>query len=411
MQEKKKKLGLLPRLIIAIVLGIVFGAYMPEVVVRSLATFNGIFGNFLGFVIPLIIVGFVAPGIGDLGNNAGKILFLTVVIAYVSTLISGTVAYTVDTAIFPRIIQEGSMLASATNPEEALLAPYFKIDMPPLMGVMSALLIAFILGIGMAVINSKSLNSVMHEFQSIVEKLISAVIIPLLPVHICGIFANMTHAGEVQMIMSVFLKVYVVIIALHFAIILFQYTVAGAVAKVNPFKAIRNMIPAYLTAIGTQSSAATIPVTLRQTLENKVSPRVAQFVIPLCATIHLSGSTITLTSCAIAVMMLHGMQFSFASMFPFIIMLGITMVAAPGVPGGAVMAALGVLESMLHFDPNMLTLMIALYLAQDSFGTACNITGDGAIALIVDKMTGSSSTSTSSTTTTSTTTTSEAYTH
>lgn len=416
MQEKKKKLGLLPRLIIAIVLGIVFGAYMPEVVVRSLATFNGIFGNFLGFVIPLIIVGFVAPGIGDLGNNAGKILFLTVVIAYVSTLISGTVAYTVDTAIFPRIIQEGSMLASATNPEEALLAPYFKIDMPPLMGVMSALLIAFILGIGMAVINSKSLNSVMHEFQSIVEKLISAVIIPLLPVHICGIFANMTHAGEVQMIMSVFLKVYVVIIALHLAIILFQYTVAGAVAKVNPFKAIRNMIPAYLTAIGTQSSAATIPVTLRQTLENKVSPRVAQFVIPLCATIHLSGSTITLTSCAIAVMMLHGMQFSFASMFPFIIMLGITMVAAPGVPGGAVMAALGVLESMLHFDPNMLTLMIALYLAQDSFGTACNITGDGAIALIVDKMTGSSSTSTSSTstsstTTTSTTTTSEAYTH
>jgi len=411
MQEKKKKLGLLPRLIIAIVLGIVFGAYMPEVVVRSLATFNGIFGNSLVFVIPLIIVGFVAPGIGDLGNNAGKILFLTVVIAYVSTLISGTVAYTVDTAIFPRIIQEGSMLASATNPEEALLAPYFKIDMPPLMGVMSALLIAFILGIGMAVINSKSLNSVMHEFQSIVEKLISAVIIPLLPVHICGIFANMTHAGEVQMIMSVFLKVYVVIIALHLAIILFQYTVAGAVAKVNPFKAIRNMIPAYLTAIGTQSSAATIPVTLRQTLENKVSPRVAQFVIPLCATIHLSGSTITLTSCAIAVMMLHGMQFSFASMFPFIIMLGITMVAAPGVPGGAVMAALGVLESMLHFDPNMLTLMIALYLAQDSFGTACNITGDGAIALIVDKMTGSSSTSTSSTSTSSTTTTSEAYTH
>lgn len=411
MQEKKKKLGLLPRLIIAIVLGIVFGAYMPEVVVRSLATFNGIFGNFLGFVIPLIIVGFVAPGIGDLGNNAGKILFLTVVIAYVSTLISGTVAYTVDTAIFPRIIQEGSMLASATNPEEALLAPYFKIDMPPLMGVMSALLIAFILGIGMAVINSKSLNSVMHEFQSIIEKLISAVIIPLLPVHICGIFANMTHAGEVQTIMSVFLKVYVVIIALHLAIILFQYTVAGAVAKVNPFKAIRNMIPAYLTAIGTQSSAATIPVTLRQTLENKVSPRVAQFVIPLCATIHLSGSTITLTSCAIAVMMLHGMQFSFASMFPFIIMLGITMVAAPGVPGGAVMAALGVLESMLHFDPNMLTLMIALYLAQDSFGTACNITGDGAIALIVDKMTGSSSTSTSSTSTSSTTTTSEAYTH
>ncbi|MPM88604.1 Serine/threonine transporter SstT [bioreactor metagenome] len=274
------------------------------------------------------------------------------------------------------------------------------------MGVMSALLIAFTLGIGMAVIDGKRLNEVMHEFQNIIEKLISAIIIPLLPVHICGIFANMTQAGEVQMLMAVFLKVYVVIIALHVAIILLQYFVAGTVAKTNPFKAIKNMIPAYLTAIGTQSSAATIPVTLIQTLQNNVSPRVAQFVIPLCATIHLSGSTITLTSCALAVMMLHGMPFSFATMFPFIIMLGVTMVAAPGVPGGAVMAALGVLESMLHFNPTMLSLMIALYLAQDSFGTACNITGDGAIALIVNKIAGKESTSTSSSSSTMTTSTS-----
>ncbi|MDD2206860.1 MAG: dicarboxylate/amino acid:cation symporter [Aminobacterium sp.] len=406
MQEKKKKLGLLPRLIIAIILGIIIGSFMPEVVIRVLATFNGIFGNFLGFVIPLIIVGFVAPGIGDLGKSAGKILLVTVVLAYVSTLIAGSLAYGVDSIIFPNIIKEGSMLASASNPGEALLAPYFKVEMPPLMGVMSALLIAFTLGIGMAVIDGKRLNEVMHEFQNIIEKLISAIIIPLLPVHICGIFANMTQAGEVQMLMAVFLKVYVVIIALHVAIILLQYFVAGTVAKTNPFKAIKNMIPAYLTAIGTQSSAATIPVTLRQTLQNNVSPRVAQFVIPLCATIHLSGSTITLTSCALAVMMLHGMPFSFATMFPFIIMLGVTMVAAPGVPGGAVMAALGVLESMLHFNPTMLSLMIALYLAQDSFGTACNITGDGAIALIVNKIAGKESTSTSSSSSTMTTSTS-----
>ena len=170
-------------------------------------------------------------------------------------------------------------------------------------------------------------------------------------------------------------------------IIVFQYVVAGSVSKKNPFKMIKNMVPAYITAIGTQSSAATIPVTLECTKKNGCRDKIADFVIPLCATIHLSGSTITLTSCAIAVMMLNGWNVSFGQMFPFIMMLGITMVAAPGVPGGAVMAALGILESMLGFNDNMLTLMIALYIAQDSFGTACNVTGDGAIAMLMNTIT------------------------
>jgi len=269
-----------------------------------------------------------------------------------------------------------------------LVSPFFTVDMPPLMGVMTALLIAFIIGLGIAFIKGDTITRFMNEFQEIIEKLISSIIIPLLPLHILGIFANMTFAGQVATILSVFARVFIMIIILHIVIIVLQYIVGGAVAGGNPFRLLRNMLPAYFTAIGTQSSAATIPVTLERTKINKVQDGIAEFVIPLCATIHLSGSTITLVSCSMAVMMLNDMPIVFASYFPFILMLGITMVAAPGVPGGAVMAALGLLETMLHFDQNLLSLMIALYLAQDSFGTACNVTGDGAIALIVNRISG-----------------------
>ncbi|MFT9849242.1 dicarboxylate/amino acid:cation symporter [Aneurinibacillus sp. REN35] len=383
-----KKLGLLPRLILAIALGIVIGAFSPKWVIEITSTFNGIFGNFLGFVIPLIIIGFVAPGIGELGKGAGKLLAITTVIAYASTIIAGLLAYFTSSAILPNILEVGSMNMSAKNPEEALVSPLFKVDMPPVMGVMTALLLAFTIGLGIAAIKGDTLKKVMDDFQQIVEKLITNIIIPLLPVHILGIFANMTYAGQVATIMSVFAKVFVMIIVLHIVILLIQYGLSGAVAGGNPFRLLKNMMPAYFTAIGTQSSAATIPVTLRQTKKNGVKEGSAEFVVPLCATIHLSGSTITLVSCAMAVMMLNGMGTSFGALFPFILMLGITMVAAPGVPGGAVMAALGLLESMLHFDPTLTALMIALYLAQDSFGTACNVTGDGAIAIMVNKISG-----------------------
>lgn len=382
--SEKKGLGLLPRLIIAIALGIVAGAYFPTPVVRGLVTLSSIFGNFLGFTIPLIIIGFVAPGIGELGKGAGKMLAITVALAYGSTVFSGTLAYLADSNIFPHFIIQA--IQSAENPEHALLAPFFVVEMPPLMGVMTALLMAFVLGIGMAATGSKALSAGFREFQKIIENLLGKVIIPLLPLLICGTFANMTHAGQVQVLAKTFAQVYVVVIALHLTVIVCQYILAGVLSGKNPFRAIINMLPAYVTAIGTQSSAATIPVTLRQTKANGVNEEVADFVVPLCATIHLSGSTITLTSCTIAVMMMNGMTVNFATLFPFILMLGIVMVAAPGVPGGAVMAALGVLGSMMGFTPDMLSLMIALYLAQDSFGTACNITGDGAIALIVNAL-------------------------
>jgi len=383
-----KKLGLLPKLIIAIVVGIIIGSFGTRWMVRVLATFNDLFGNFLGFAIPLIIIGFVAPGIGNLGRDAGKLLGITAGLAYGSTIFSGTLAYITSSIVLPTFLEVGALSVDAANPEEALLSPYFQVEMPEVFGVMTALLIAFTIGLGIAAIEGDTIRKLANEFQAIIEKLISNIVIPLLPLHILGIFANMTYAGQVATILSVFAKVFIMVILLHIVVLIIQFTVASAYGGGNPFKLLKTMIPAYLTAIGTQSSAATIPVTLRQTKENGIQDEVADFVIPLCATIHLSGSTITLVSCSMALMMLNGMPFTFASMFPFILMLGITMVAAPGVPGGAVIAALGLLETMLGFPSSMLSLMIALYVAQDSFGTATNVTGDGAIALVVNKISG-----------------------
>ena len=384
-----KKFGLLPKLILGILAGIAIGKMKVLFVVELLATFNNIFGSFLGFIIPLIIVGFVAPGIGNLGKSAGKLLGGSTILAYVSTIIAGSFAYVVDTNLFPKLLNVGSfILHDTTNPEEALVKSLINIKIAPLMDVMTALVLAFVLGLGIAYLKEDTVKKFMDEFQLIVEGTIKSVIIPLLPFHISGIFANMTYAGKVEMIIAVFAKVFVVIIILHILILLFQYTVAGSLNGKNPISLIRNMLPAYFTAVGTQSSAATIPVTLAQTKKNGANDGIAEFTVPLFATIHLSGSTITLTSCSLAIMMLEGMNFSFSSYFGFILMLGVTMVAAPGVPGGAVMAALGLIQSMLGFNAELSSLMIALYLAQDSFGTACNVTGDGALALIVNKFAG-----------------------
>ncbi|EHO80824.1 dicarboxylate/amino acid:cation symporter [Fusobacterium ulcerans] len=383
-----KKLGLLPRLIVGLIAGIIVGKIGFIPLLRIMLTFNGLFGNFLQFVIPLIILGFVAPGIGDLGKKAGKLLAVTTVLAYGSTIVSGSLAFFTNSILLRKILPAGAALAEGSHPEAGLLSGYLTVDMPPIMGVMTALLMAFVIGIGIAVVEGTTLKNFMNEIQTIVEKIITNIIIPFLPLYVAGIFANMTYAGEIIKIMSVFAKVFGIIIILHFVILLVQYTIAGTLAGANPILLIRKMLPAYFTAIGTQSSAATIPVTLKQTKENGVNEGIADFTIPLCATIHLSGSTITLVSCSMAVMMLHGMPITFSGMFGFILMLGVTMVAAPGVPGGAVMAALGLLESMLGFGPELTSLMIALYLTQDSFGTACNVTGDGAISIIVNRIAG-----------------------
>lgn len=379
-----KKFGILPKIIAAIFLGIGIGMIAPAWLVRLFATFNSLFSSFLEFIIPFIIIGFIASGIGTMGRGAGKMLGITTGLAYASTILAGLMAFFAAKTFYPALLQNQTSQSFA-SPEEALLSPYFTIEMPAVMGVMTALLVAFTIGLGMASIKGDALLKVMDEFKEIVVKVINSIIIPLLPIHIFGIFANMTQGGQIASIMSVFAKVFVMIIFLHLVMIALQYTVAGTISRKNPYRMLKNMMPAYFTALGTQSSASTIPVTVAHTKKMGVKEKVADFTVPLLATIHLSGSTITLVSCSIAVMMLQGMEASFVQMFPFILMLGVTMIAAPGVPGGAVMAALGLLESMLGFSDNMLSLMIALYLAQDSFGTACNVTGDGAISAIAER--------------------------
>ena len=375
-----KRIPLIAKLIIAVTLGIVLGSTLPTSIIRVFVTFSSIFSAFLGFTIPLIIVGFIVPGISQVSNNAGKLLGLSTGVAYISTIIAGTFAFLSAQAVLPSILANAT-LQSFKNPEDLLLKPFIEFKMTPIFDVTTALIISFILGIGISATQSEGLKQGFADFGEIIEKLLATVIIPLLPFYILGVFMNITASGEVFKILKIFAMVFVIIIII-------QYFVAGTLNARNPFKMLVNILPAYMTAIGTQSSAATIPVTLRSTKKMGVDKNIANFTIPLFATIHLSGSTITLTTCASAVFWLqNGAAFpSAAVMIKFILLLGVTMVAAPGVPGGGVMAALGLLQSVLGFNEIMLSLMIALYITQDSFGTACNISGDGALSAIVDKL-------------------------
>lgn len=382
---RKIQLGLLSRIIIAILIGVVCGNFLPLPLIRIFATFNVLFSEFLSFSIPLIILGLVTVAISDIGNKAGKLLLITVLIAYGATLFSGFLSYAVGSAFFPGIITPGSSLAEVDKIPNAM--PYFSISIPPVISVMTALVLSFTLGLGLASMRGGALKEVANDFQVIIVQLINRVILPFLPIYIFGIFLNMAHTGEVYSILIVFIKIIGIIFALHIFLLIFQYSVAALFVKRNPLKLLARMMPAYFTALGTQSSAATIPVTLEQTKKNGVSADIAGFVIPLCATIHLSGSTLKIVACALSLMIMQGMPYDFYLFAGFILMLGITMVAAPGVPGGAIMAALGILQSMLGFGEAEQALMIALYIAMDSFGTACNVTGDGAIALVIDKIT------------------------
>lgn len=383
---KTIKIGLLARILIAIALGIGFGNLLPAAMVRVFVTFNGIFSEFLGFIIPLIILGLVTPAIADIGKEAGKMLVITTLVAYGATLFSGFLSYFTGATFFPSMITPGASIEQISEAHDVI--PFFSVAIPPAMNVMTSLILAFTLGLGIAHLDTSFLKNVCNDFKEIIVRTIQVIILPLLPIYIFGIFLNMTHSGQVYHILMVFVKIIGVIFLLHVFLLVLQYTIAGLFVGRNPFKLLGRMLPAYFTALGTQSSAATIPVTLKQTVQNGVSEGIAGFVIPLCATIHLSGSTLKIVACALALMMMQGMPYDFPMFAGFIFMLGITMVAAPGVPGGAIMAALGILQSMLGFGESEQALMIALYIAMDSFGTACNVTGDGAIALIIDRFFG-----------------------
>lgn len=380
---KKTHIGLLPRIIIAIILGVVLGGVMTEPWIRPFVTFNAIFSQFLGFLIPIIIVGLVTPAIAGIGKSAGKMLLATVGIAYADTVLCGMLAYGTGSAFFPSLIED--MTAGTSDASGQGIEPYFTIAIPPILDVMSALVLSFIMGLGIAYGNAEVMKKGADELMGITGKVIEKAIIPLLPPYIFGIFLNMTATGQAYSIMVVFAKIIVVIFILHILILLYQFCVAGAVARRNPLKLLWRMLPAYFTALGTSSSAATIPVTLRQTELNGVSKDVAAFTVPLCATIHMSGSVMKITACALTICMMKGMPHDPMLFTGFILLLSVMMVAAPGVPGGSIMAALAPLASVLGFGEQDQALMIALYIAMDSFGTACNVTGDGAVAIIIDK--------------------------
>lgn len=374
--------NLLFRVILAIVLGIVVGSVANEQFVAIFVTINALFSQFLGFIIPLIIVGLIIPSIGNLGNHAGKMVGVTALIAYGSTLFAGFLSYGISMAFFPNLLKNQTLSQIS---ESEVIKPFFEIAIPPFMDVMAALVFAFIVGIGLAKIQNSVLLQASLEFEKIINSVIEKVIIPFLPIFIFGIFLNMTFSGQAFIILNVFAKIIILIFILHVAVLFIQFVIAGLIAGKNPLKCLKLMLPAYFTALGTQSSAATIPVTLKQVQKIGVSDSVAKLVIPLCATIHLSGSTLKIVACCLALMMIQGMPIDFLSFSGFILMLGVAMVAAPGVPGGAIMAAIGIIGTMLGFDAQNQALMIALYIAMDSFGTAGNVTGDGAIAIAMDK--------------------------
>ncbi|KAJ49004.1 Na+/H+-dicarboxylate symporter [Clostridium tetanomorphum] len=381
-----KKVGLFPRLIFGIIFGIIIGIISKSTgfvfPVRILTTFSAIFGNFLNFIIPFIIIGFIVPGISKLGSGSGKLLGITVIIAYVSTIFAGLLAFMAGNWILPHVLKIGQ-LAPKSN---LYLEPFFKIEIPPAMGVMTALVTAFMIGLGIAHIKGKALMNVFYDFENILELVIKNILVPLIPIHISGIFSKLTANGEIISTIKAFSIVYIMLLLIQGIYLAIQYSIAWSVSGRSPLKSLKNMLPAYFTAVGTQSSAASIPFTLKCTKKNGVSEDIANFVIPLCATIHLAGDTITITLSAMAVLMMSGTIPTFAMMMPFILMLGVTMVAAPGIPGGGIYASLGLLKDMLLFTQPQQGIMIALHVSQDSFGTATNITGDCALSMIIDKI-------------------------
>lgn len=387
-----KKIGLVPRLIIALILGTLIGSFMPPSIIRIFTTLSSLFSSFISFIIPLMIIGFVVIGIAEISSGAGKLLVLTTVVAYASTIIAGCIALLVATFVFPTFItsnvQESIVVASEAS-SGLNLSPYFFIPLKPMLDVTSAIVFAFVMGLSISYLRGKGKGetsyNLFQEFSIIITNVLKTIIIPLLPFYILGTFANITASGQAVAVIKVFAPVFLIVILLHLAYLAALYIIAGTIGGKNPFTMMKNQVPAYLTAVGTQSSAAAIPVNIICAEKNGVSKDIREFVIPLCATIHLAGSIISVTSCVTAVLMMNNMDYSFATMLPFILMLGIAMVAAPGAPGGAIISALPFL-AMVGISPEgaLASLLITLHITQDSFGTAANVSSDSAIAVMID---------------------------
>ena len=392
MEQTKRKLGLLPKLIIAIVIGILFGQFLPVWFCRIVVTLSTIFSTFLSFVIPLMILAYVTMGIANLKSGAGRLLLVTVCLAYCSTLIAGSGSYFVASTLFPSFMSADALEQIAATAGNSL-ETYFSLDIPPLFDTLSAVVLAFVLGLCLSTLRGKTIGdtlyNAMRDFSGIIDQVLHTAIIPLLPLYICGTFTNMTKSGQTFAILGILWKVFLVVILMHLVCILLQFLAAGAVSGKNPFVLLKNQIPGYTTALGTQSSAATIPVNLQCAAADGISEEIRNFVVPLCANIHMAGSMITITACATAVCLMNQIPIGLHTVVPFIMTLGVAMVASPGAPGGSIMTALPFLYMV--FGPEagdvngpICAIMVALYITQDSFGTACNVSGDNAIGVLVE---------------------------
>lgn len=387
MEKQKIEIGLVPKLIIGIILGILIGMYLPEWVGRLIVTASSLFSMFLKFVIPMMILAFVTMGIADLTQGAGKLLGITAAISYASTLIAGSVSFFVANSLFMSFM-DPKALERIAKTAGISVAPYLSLSVTPILDTLAAVLLAFILGLCMSTMRGKEIGNTLYDFMkdfsAIINKVLHTIIVPFLPLYICGTFIDMTRSGKTFAILGILWKVFIIVIIMHLLYLVFAFFVAGGISKKNPLMLLKNQIPGYTTAVGTQSSAATIPVNLECAKADGISEEIRNFVVPLCANIHMAGSMITITACATAVCMMNGLPISINTVVPFIATLGIAMVASPGAPGGSIMTALPFLYMVGLGTEELQAIMIALYITQDSFGTACNVSGDNAIGLIVD---------------------------
>ena len=310
---------------------------------RIVVTLSSIFSTFLSFIIPLMILAYVTMGIANLKSGAGKLLLITVILAYLSTLAAGSASFLVADTLFPSFMSDGALEQIAATAGNSLES-YFRPGDPPLFDTLSAVVLAFVLGLCLSTLRGKTIGDTLYngmsDFSGVIDQVLHSVIIPLLPLYICGTFTqhdqvrpDLRHPGHP-------VEGVLVVILMHLICIFLQFLVAGAVSRKNPFRLIRNQIPGYITALGTQSSAATIPVNLQCAEKDGVSAEIRNFVVPLCANIHMAGSMITITACSTAVCLMNQIPISLATVIPFIMTLGIAMVASPGAPGGSIMTAL-----------------------------------------------------------------------
>ena len=381
---KKIKLGLFPRVVIAIVVGALLGLILPEVVIRIFKTFNVLFAQLLKFVVPLLVLGLVTPSIANLGRGAGKMLLTVMAIAYCSTVCAGIFSYGVSSNILPMYLSPGELSSEFVSEKEYL--PYIDLKIPPICDIMTALVLSFVLGVGIIFTTSSALKKGFDEFGEIVKLTIEKVIIPFLPVYIFTMICEMSAKGVIAVVLGTGFKVILTGVILSIIYLIIQYCVAGVIARKNPIKMLWNIVPAYLTGFSICSSSACIPVTYECALKNGVRKDIADFVIPLCSTVHMCGSTIKLTVTSVAVAYMFGVPLTFGLFLQFALMQAIAAVAAPGVMGGVLMASIGLLCNILGFTDTMTTLIMTLYLALDGYGPAVNVSGDAAIAVITDKI-------------------------